>query len=264
MGVPRPPIQIRIINNETYAIGIDNHQMDVTTSLQAYGRQQATHVRELCGYIFKSRSPSCGISDTEIFSDHGISTGPGIYAGEILNALPYFPSIDEIKLYQTETKDNFLERVFSMERWHQLCTSRITVNHLADFHATHHLTLAAHGNEATMALSETISNLRDPLSHDAIDDYLKQFHDCLKTPLTHRDHVRILTNLKDFLNPVVSHDEKERLNTEITDYKGNPEKLVTLLKHIKQLADSYNLHDLSRQAYINPTPAEITLRYGKQ
>ena len=170
----------------------------------------------------------------------------------------------EYALYQTETKDNFLERVFSMERWHQLCTSRITVNHLADFHATHHLTLAAHGNEATMALSETISNLRDPLSHDAIDDYLKQFHDCLKTPLTHRDHVRILTNLKDFLNPVVSHDEKERLNTEITDYKGNPEKLVTLLKHIKQLADSYNLHDLSRQAYINPTPAEITLRYGKQ
>ena len=75
MGVPRPPIQLRIINNETHAISVDDHEVDVTTSLQAYGKQQASHVRAFCGYIFKSMSPSCGISDTEIFSDHAISTG---------------------------------------------------------------------------------------------------------------------------------------------------------------------------------------------
>jgi len=36
------------------------------------------------------------------------------------------------------------------------------------------------------------------------------------------------------------------------------------LKYIKQLADSYNLFGLARQAYINPTPAEMGLRYSKQ
>ena len=207
MGVPRPPIQLRIIGNEIHAIRIDDHDVDVTTSLQAYARQLVTHVRTFCGYIFKSRSPSCGISDTEIFSDHGISAGPGIYAREIIHALPYLPAIDEIQLDQAEAKDNFLERVFSLERWHQLGTSPTTLNHLADFHTTHHLTLAAHGNEAYVALSETISNLREPLSHDAINDYLKQFHDCLTTRLTQRDHIRILTSLHNFLAPVISRDE---------------------------------------------------------
>ncbi|MGB5178402.1 MAG: DUF523 and DUF1722 domain-containing protein [Gammaproteobacteria bacterium] len=262
MGVPCPPIQLRIIDNETRAICIDDHEVDVTTSLQAYGRQQATHVRAFCGYIFKSRSPSCGISDTEIFSDHGISAGPGIYAREILHGLPYLPAIDETQLDQAETKDNFLEQVFSMERWHQLGTSPITINHLFEFHATHHMTLSAHGNEANVALSETISDLCDPLPPEAIDDYLKQFHNCLKTPLTHRDHIRILTNLQNFLAPI-GHDEKERLYTEITDYRSKPEKLVIPLMHIKQLTDSYNPYDLARQAYINPTPAEIALRYSK-
>jgi uncharacterized protein YbgA (DUF1722 family) len=47
------------------------------------------------------------------------------------------------------------------------------------------------------------------------------------------------------------------------DYSGNPEKLVVPLKYIKQLTDSYNLYELARQAYINPTPAEIALRYVK-
>ena len=264
MGVPRPPIQLRIIGNEIHAIRIDDHDVDVATSLQAYARQLVTHVGTFCGYIFKSRSPSCGISDTEIFSDHGISAGPGIYAREIIHALPYLPAIDEIQLDQAEAKDNFLERVFSLERWHQLGTSPTTLNHLADFHTTHHLTLAAHGNEAYVALSETISNLREPLSHDAINDYLKQFHDCLKTPLTHRGHVRMLTNLQKFLAPIISRDEKERLYTAITDYRGNPGKLVMPLKHIKQLADHYNLYGLARQAYINPTPAEMALRYSEQ
>ena len=140
----------------------------------------------------------------------------------------------------------------------------MTLNHLVDFHTTHHLTLAAHGNEAHVALSETISNLGDPLSQDVIDAYLKQFHDCLKTPLTHRGHVRMLTNLQKFLVPIISRDEKERLYTAITDYRGNPGKLVMPLKHIKQLSDHYNLYGLARQAYINPTPAEMALRYSEQ
>jgi len=208
MGVPRPPIQLRIIDNETRAIGFEDHEVYVTTSsLHVYGRQQASHVCEFCGYIVKSRSPSCGISDTAIFSDHGISTGPGIYARKILHALPYLPAIDKIQLDQAETKNNFLGPVFSMARWHQPGTRALKVTHLVDFYATQHLTLAAHDNEANVALSKTISNLRDPLPPIAIDDYLKQFHDCLKTRLTQRDHIRILTSLHNFLAPVISRDE---------------------------------------------------------
>ena len=264
MGVPRAPIQLRILDDELHAVGVSNRAQDVTTALQAYGQQQATHTRVFCGYIFKSRSPSCGISDTQIFSDHGISAGPGIYAREILYALPYLPVIDETQLDQEETKDNFLERVFSLVRWHQFLTGPMTVDHLIDFHKTHQLALAAHCDKADEALSGTLSGLRDPLPHGAIGNYLKQFHNYLKTPLTHKDHVRILTRLQQHLALIISRDEKERLNTKITNYRGNPEQLVMLFQYIKRLADSYNLYDLARQTYINPTPAEIALRYSKE
>lgn len=50
MGIPRLPIQVRIINNETYTIGVDDHEMDVTKSLPAQGRQQASHVHEHCDH----------------------------------------------------------------------------------------------------------------------------------------------------------------------------------------------------------------------
>ena len=264
MGVPRAPVQLRILDGELRAVGVGNHAQDVTTALQEYGQQQVTHARAFCGYIFKSRSPSCGISDSKIFSENGVSAGPGIYARKILRTLPWLPAIDETQLDQDETKDNFLERVFSLIRWHQFLTDPLTVKDLMDFHRTHRLTLTAHSDKADRALSRIISDLRDPVPHNGRDNYMKQFHDYLKIPLTHKDHVRMLTKLQQHLAPVISHVEQESLNAEIRNYRGNPEKLVIPLQTIKRLADNYNLYNLARQTYINPTPAEIALRYSKQ
>ena len=131
-----------------------------------------------------------------------------------------------------------------------------------DFHATQHLTLAARSDKADNALSMIISRLRDPLPNEERDNYLEQLHNYLKTPLTHKDHIRILTKLQQHLAPLISRAEKERLDTGIVNYRDNPEKHVTPLRDIKQLADNYNLHDLARQTYINPTSAEIALRFS--
>ena len=220
-------------------------------------------MRAFCGYIFKSRSPSCGVSDTKIFSDHGVSAGPGIYVREIVHTLPYLPVIDETQLVMAETKDNFLEQVFSLVRWHQFLAGPMTVKNLMAFHMTHHLTLSAHCEKAHEALSASLSGLRDPLSRDAIDNYLKQFHDGLRIPLTHNDHVRMLTKLQRRLSTIINGDETEKLNTEIRKYRKDLESLTTSLQLIKKLAHTYNLYDLSRQAYINITPAEMALRYSQ-
>ena len=264
MGIPRAPIQLRILDGVLHAVHVGNHAKDVTTELQTYGQQQAAYTRAFCGYIFKSRSPSCGLSDTSVFSDHDVTAGSGIYAGEILHALPWLPVIDEIQLDREEIKDNFLERVFSLIRWHQFLTGPMTVKHLMDFHTAHQLSLAAHCDEADEALSATLSSLHDPLPHDAIDNYLNKFHDYLKTPLIHNGHIRVIAKLQQYLAPVISCAEKERLDTGIANYRENPEKHIALIRDIKQLADNYNLHDLTRQTYINPTPAEIALRFRTQ
>ena len=262
MGVPRAPIQLRILDDGLHAVGVNNHAQDVTVALQAYGQQQVSLARAFCGYIFKSRSPSCGISDTRVFSDHDVTAGPGIYTREILRTLPWLPVIDETQLEITEKKDNFLERVFSLASWHQSITVPMTVRRLMDFHTTQHLTLVARRDEADNALSMMISRLRDPLPDESIDNYLEQLHNHLRTPLTHKDHIRILTKLQQRLTPVISCAEKERLDTGIAKYRENPEKHVAPLRDIKQLADNYNLNNLARQTYINPTPAEIALRFS--
>ncbi|RLA02714.1 MAG: hypothetical protein DRQ45_04310 [Gammaproteobacteria bacterium] len=264
MGVPRAPIQLRILDDQLHAVEVGNHAQDVTLDLQAYGQQQATQAHAFCGYIFKSSSPSCGISDSTIFSEHADHTGPGIYTREILHALPCLPVIDERQLDRKEAKDNFMERVFAQVRWNQILTGPMTVKLLIGFHMTHHLTLSAHCEKSHEALSASLSGLHDPLSRDAINNYLKQFHAGLRVPLTHDDHVRMLTKLQRCLSTIISSGETGKLDTEIRKYMESSDSLVTSLQLIKELADAYNLYHLSRQTYINPIPAEIALRFSTQ
>ncbi|MEA2079973.1 MAG: DUF523 domain-containing protein [Pseudomonadota bacterium] len=120
LAIPRPPIQLISLNNRIRAIGAEDPERDVSDRLTAFARQQVNTLDELCGYIFKSRSPSCGVTDTRIMTDHGEITGPGLYASLIMTAQPQLPVIDEQRLKSATGRDNFLERVFARHRWHCL------------------------------------------------------------------------------------------------------------------------------------------------
>lgn len=120
LAIPRPPIQLISLNNRIRAIGAEDPERDVSDRLTAFARQQVNTLDELCGYIFKSRSPSCGVTDTRIMTDHGEITGPGLYASLIMTAQPQLPVIDEQGLKSAAGRDNFLERIFARHRWHCL------------------------------------------------------------------------------------------------------------------------------------------------
>ena len=50
MGVLRASIQLRILDGELHAVGVNNQTQDVTTALQASGQQQVTHAHSVDTY----------------------------------------------------------------------------------------------------------------------------------------------------------------------------------------------------------------------
>lgn len=56
----------------------------------------------LCGFVFKSKSPSCGL--------RGDRTG--IFAGIFIDSFPYLPSEDDNILHDPVQRGNFLKKAF--------------------------------------------------------------------------------------------------------------------------------------------------------
>ncbi|WP_101758490.1 DUF523 domain-containing protein [Oceanicoccus sp. KOV_DT_Chl] len=118
MAIPRPPIQLQKQTNVIAAIGRDDSTLDMTTALQQYApRSIAAVEHRLSGYIFKSRSPSCGVESTPLFDPQGQTIGltSGIQAKYIQTTLPWLPLREEQQLATPEQCQQFIMHCLIMQ-----------------------------------------------------------------------------------------------------------------------------------------------------
>ena len=120
LGVPRHPVRLLNRNGNICAVGVDDPDIDITEALTRFGKKQAAVLNTVCGYIFKSRSPSCGITDTPIITNTNEIYGAGLYARQIIETFPLLPVTDEVSLRHRNHMDHFIEQVLAYNRRQQI------------------------------------------------------------------------------------------------------------------------------------------------
>jgi uncharacterized protein YbbK (DUF523 family) len=124
MGTPREPIQlvaspdgVPSMDQRVRLLGIVSRE-DWTARMQAWARDRARQLvaLDLSGYVFKARSPSCGVEDVVVHAIDGERTGRGLFAQALIDALPDLPVTDEAALSAAAARARFLERVLRHQR----------------------------------------------------------------------------------------------------------------------------------------------------
>jgi uncharacterized protein YbbK (DUF523 family) len=124
MGVPREPIRLVAAptgipsgGERVLLLGVESGA-DWTERMRAWA---ATRVAELAGehlsgFVLKARSPSCGpdavlVVHQTIPAMASTSTGRGLFAEALAEALPDLPLIDEESLQDPHAREEFMRRV---------------------------------------------------------------------------------------------------------------------------------------------------------
>ena len=120
LGVPRPRVQLVGDRDRPAALGVEDSRLDVTAALYDYAQRELQALQGVSGYVFKSKSPSCGLVDTPLFDINGHETEltSGIFA-RIKTALPGLPVIDELQLCEATRRDLFLQQVMAYWQLHK-------------------------------------------------------------------------------------------------------------------------------------------------
>ncbi len=106
LGTPREPIRLE----GDRLVTIDSH-IDITDRMREWAQTRLAGLPKLCGYIFKSGSPSCGLESTPI---HGAAElGSGAFATELRARFPGLPLAEETALADHGARQAFLDRVYS-------------------------------------------------------------------------------------------------------------------------------------------------------
>lgn len=138
LGTPREPIRLtfdgRLVNRPG--------TLDHTVLMAALPPPVAVD-----GYVFKAKSPSCGIRAIPRYGEDGIAAGHdgrGLYADRVLTAFPLLAVEDEGRLNDAALREAFCERIFAAARLRSLFSRPWSAGDLVAFHARHKLQLLAH------------------------------------------------------------------------------------------------------------------------
>lgn len=261
LGAPRPPIQLVGDASEPRAVGVDDPEQDVTAPLRAYGREIAgTLGAGISGYILKAKSPSCGISGIPVHrAESGApdGEGTGLYAREIMTALPLLPVVEEIELQDHEARVHFAERVFAYHRWQQLVAAGPTRAGLAHFHAIHRLTLMAHHADLLKELEQLVAAGERWSLETLIDVYSHRFMAALAQPSTRKRRTAVLEYLLGFLERRMASEELNALREAIAEYQDGGGALAELLEQFRESFRQYPDPFVTEQVYLYP-PAGLT------
>jgi uncharacterized protein YbbK (DUF523 family) len=138
MGVPRPPVRLEGDIAAPRMIASDDGR-DWTDAMRAFARARVQALRplQLCGYVFKENSPSCGVARVKVHApDGGVErSGRGLFAAVLMEEMPLLPVEDEGRLADPRRRDVFLTRVFACWRWRKLMDKKPTPRDLSRFHA---------------------------------------------------------------------------------------------------------------------------------
>jgi uncharacterized protein YbgA (DUF1722 family)/uncharacterized protein YbbK (DUF523 family) len=216
---------------------------------------------DIGGFVFKTRSPSCGMRDIQICDKNGKhrKKGSGLFARKFMIRFPCLPVEDEGRLNDPDLRENFIERIIVCRRWSDFMRNRFSMNGFIAFHTDHKLLIMSHSPKHLSELGRiTASSVEKTLALSA-GLYLETLMAALKLFATVKKNVNVLQHAMGYLKKVLSTDEKLKLRDAIGQYQQSRVPLAVPKTLIKYNVRKYEEPYLKRQLYLNPQPVELTL-----
>jgi uncharacterized protein YbgA (DUF1722 family)/uncharacterized protein YbbK (DUF523 family) len=263
LGVPRETMRLEG-DPENPRLMTGKTRRDLTEPMLDWcaKRVEELEKEELCGFIFKSKSPSSGAFRVKVYSTKGMpsNTGRGLFANAFMEHFPLLPVEEEGRLNDPGLRENFIERVFTLKRWREMLATDNTRGGLVKFHERHKYLLMSHGIPNYRELGRIVADMKGEKWPALQEVYLLKLTDALRLRATVNKHVNVLQHLAGYFKKQLDADEKQELAETIGRYKQGDFPLivpVTLINHyIRKFKEPY----LGQQYYLQPHPVELRLR----
>lgn len=262
LGTPRETLRLVDRDGETHCIGNKTPGHEVTDELKNIAEEQREWHRDLCGYILKKGSPSCGMERVKIYSEKTgmpLDSGSGLYAEVLMKNFPLLPIEEEGRLGDPVLRENFIKRVFAYRHWRDLVEAGVSMQALTDFHSQYKYVLLSHHQDRCRKLGNWLANAASLPIEDATQQYFEEWMSILTLPATRRNHVNVLQHLQGFIKQEIDKEDKAELVDCIEQYRRGKLPLIvpiTLLRHhLRRHPKPFT----QRSRYLTPHPGELML-----
>jgi uncharacterized protein YbgA (DUF1722 family)/uncharacterized protein YbbK (DUF523 family) len=217
---------------------------------------------DLCGFIFKSDSPSSGMIRVKVYNEKGMphKVGIGIFARAFMEHFPLIPVEDDGRLNNPLIRENFILQIFTMKRWRDNMARKPSMGNLVDFHTRNKLLILSHSPKLYRLMGKLVADGKKLPIKELYDQYQLLLMEALKLKTTIRKNTNVLQHLMGYFKKQLSIDEKQELLEIFGQYRNEHVPLIVPITLINHYVRKYDQPYLKQQTYLHPHPLELKLR----
>lgn len=239
-------------------------QTDHTDQMTRWAQKRVKELEkeDLCGFIFKSDSPSSGMIRVKVYSEKGMpeKKGVGLFARAYMDHFPLIPVEEDGRLHDPAIRENFIERIFTLKRWRDCLAESPGLGNLVNFHTRHKLLILSHSQKHYSLMGKLIADGKKMPLKDLYNRYEQFLMEALALKTTVKKQSNVLQHLMGYFKKFLTADEKQELLEVFEQYGQEFIPLIVPLSLINHYVRKYDQPYLKIQTYLNPHPVELKLR----
>jgi uncharacterized protein YbgA (DUF1722 family)/uncharacterized protein YbbK (DUF523 family) len=256
MHLEGDPVSPRLVTIRT--------KQDMTDRMIQWALKRVVELEKegLCGFIFKSDSPSSGMERVRVYNEKGmpVKRGVGMFARVFMDHFPLLPVEDEGRLHDPELRENFIERIFTLKRWRGVLAEKQSRGNLVDFHTKHKLLILSHSPKHYQEMGKLVARAKELPLKEVYERYQTLLMESLGLKTTPKKNANVLMHMVGYFKEQLSSEEKQELLDIIENYRQEYVPLIVPVTLINHYVRKYNEPYLKQQVYLNPHPLELHLR----
>ena len=259
LGAPRDPIRIHLEGGRKI-LQQPRTGRRLTREMNAFSGRFLAGLEQADGFILKSRSPSCAISDAKIFaapaSENPIGQGAGLFAEKIIGKFGAAAAADEVSLNDAALRARFLTRAFALASFRRARESG-RIARLVRYHAENKLLFMARHQTLAREMGRLAAN-RDRRGFGEIAaSYEAALLKMLSRTPARSANVNVLLHALGHFSEKVGAGQKARFLASVEAYRAGEVPLAALLETIGSWAARFEAPWIAAQTFFEPYPREL-------
>ena len=265
MGLPTPRETLRLVGEpEAPRLVFSKSGEDITARMTGWAEKRVAALEKegLCGFIFKSKSPSSGMERVKLYDRNGVPNkqGVGLFARAFMEHFPLLPVEEDGRLHDPALRENFIEIIFILKRWRETLADGMTRGNLVNFHTRHKLLLLSHSTDLYRQMGKLVAGAKQLQEQALFDQYLLLLMKAVRLKTTVAKHVNVLQHVLGYFKQQLSADEKQEMLGILDSYRVRQIPLIVPITLLNHFVRKYDQAYLKQQVYLNPHPMELQLR----
>jgi len=262
-GVPRESFRL-VGKPDNPRLVTFKSKTDHTNRMLTWAKKRVRELEkaDLCGFIFKSDSPSSGMIRVKVYNEKGMphKVGVGMFARAFMEHFPLIPVEDDGRLNDPIIRENFILQIFTMKRWRDKLAKKLGMGKLVEFHTHNKLLIMSHSPKHYRLMGKLVADGKKTPLRDLYDHYQQLLVEALKLKTTIKKNLNVLQHLMGYFKKQLTADEKQELLEIFDQYRRGYVPLIVPITLINHYVRKYDQPYLNQQTYLNPHPLELKLR----